>query len=116
MNSVGKPTEALAASERAMHLDPGYDLYLIEQGRAYSELEKWRDAVTVLKRFVATHPDDFWCHLWLAVDYVELGHEDAARAEAAELLRINPTFSPKMLPTTVDRARFEADLHKAGLR
>jgi adenylate cyclase len=116
MNSVGKPTEALAASEKAMHLDPGYDLYLIEQGRAYSELEKWQDAVTVLKRFVATHPDDFWCHLWLAVDYVELGHEDAARAEAAELLRINPTFSPKMLPTTVDRARFEADLHKAGLR
>ena len=29
-------------------------------------------------------------HLGLAVDDIELGHDDAARAEAAEALRLNP--------------------------
>jgi len=55
----------------------------------------------------------------LAVDYIELGQEDAARAEAAEIVRLNPQFSLKMalehgFPTQRERAA--SDLSKAGLK
>ena len=53
----------------------------------------------------------------MAVDYVELGRDDAAKAEVSEVLRINPQFSAKIgggaLPPIRERAA--ADLRKAGL-
>jgi hypothetical protein len=58
----------------------------------------------------------------LVVDYTELGREDEARAEAAEVLRISPDFSmddmkranPQKDQTVANRA--QADLRKAGLK
>jgi hypothetical protein len=54
---------------------------------------------------------------------MDLGRDDAARAEAAEVVTLNPQFSPKMFFRTVGRrdnavaaeARWSADLRKAGL-
>ena len=57
----------------------------------------------------------------LAVAYIEVGREADARAEAAEILRINPQFTlvdPKKGPLK-DLAlaeRYDADLRKAGLK
>ena len=56
---------------------------------------------------------------------MELGHNDAARAEAADALRLDPQLTVEMvfptvslqrkaLPAEIDR--FRADLHKAGLQ
>ena len=55
---------------------------------------------------------------------MELGHDDAARAEATEVLRLYPQFSPAIWFPTVgrkgkilaDNERFAADLRKAGLK
>jgi hypothetical protein len=56
---------------------------------------------------------------------MELGYNDAARAEATEALSLDPQFTVEMvfptvslqrkaLPAEIDR--FRADLHKAGLK
>jgi hypothetical protein len=63
-------------------------------------------------------PTRFGPHLDLAVDCVELGQVKAARAEVADILRINPQFTLKMgvegeFPAQRERA---ADLRKAGLK
>jgi hypothetical protein len=62
-------------------------------------------------------------HLWLAVDYVELGRDDTARAEAKEALRLNPEFNLERIFRTdgpkgkvlAENTRIAADLRKAGL-
>jgi adenylate cyclase len=124
MNATQRPEEALAAVEKGALLDPHNDIYLAEQGWAYTQLGRWEEAITVLKRFSTSHPNDLGAHIFLAVAYVELGRDDAARAEAAEVLRINPQFSlEETYPTSgpkgkvlADNERFAADLRKAGLK
>ena len=118
LNSTGRPAEALAAANKAEQLDSHFDVYLLEQGLAYTEMGRWQEAATAFERFHASHPDDFWSHVFLAIDYVELGNNDAARAEVTQLLSLNPRFSPKTITTTdiAKRERFEADLRKAGLK
>jgi len=126
LNIQVKPAEALVAVETAMRLDPGnnHDNYLEEQGFAYTLAGRWKEAISVLKRSLARDPDDFWPHALLAVVNIELGHDQAAQAEAAEVLRLNPqftleTFLPRVGPkgrVLAKQASFRADLRKAGLK
>jgi adenylate cyclase len=125
MINIAEQAEALVAVEKAMRLDPGNrDRYLMVQGIAYKGLGRYEDSITALTGFLAVHPDIFWAHLGLAVDHVELGHDDAARAEAAEVLRLNPQFNLEMIYRTVgpkgkvlaENTRWSADLRKAGLK
>jgi hypothetical protein len=61
-------------------------------------------------------------HMWLAVVDVELGRNDDARAEAAEVLRLSPHYSLaawQQVYRYKDPAvqeRWLADLRKAGLK
>jgi adenylate cyclase len=125
MNNMAEPAQALVAAEKAMRLDPASgDKYLLWKGVAYQGLGRYEDSITAYKGFLALHPDIFWAHLGLAVDYIELGHDDTARAEAAEVLRLNPQFNLEMIYRTVgpkdkvlaENARWSADLRRAGLK
>ncbi len=118
MNATGRPAEALAAAEKVMRLDPKNREYLYEQGRADTQLGKWEEGISAMNAFLARHPDQVWPHLDLAVDYVELGQNKAARAQIAKILQLNPQFSLKLavegeFPAQRERA---ADLRKAGLK
>jgi tetratricopeptide (TPR) repeat protein len=117
LNATGRPAEALAAAQKAERIDPQHDFYLFEQGQAYTQLGRWRDASSALKRFSVSHPGNLWSYVWLAVDDSELGQDDAARTEIAEVLKLNPQFSLKMgvgsLPAETERSA--ADLRRAGL-
>jgi hypothetical protein len=85
---------------------------------------QYGDELGALKRHAALHLGIFWDHLFLAAAYIELGRDDTARAEAAEVLRLNPQFSRKMVYQTVgprgqvlaENIRWNADLRKAGLQ
>jgi tetratricopeptide (TPR) repeat protein len=129
MASVAEPAQALAAVEKAVHLDPGnrenyYSVDGSPQGWALTSLGRYEDAIPKFKLDRGFHPDLFWVHLGLAIDDVELGHDDAARAEAAEVLRLNPQFRVEMVFPTVgpkgkvlaQQVRWDADLRKAGLK
>jgi adenylate cyclase len=129
MAYVAEPAQALAAVDKAISLDPSnrdnyYSVDGSPQGWAYTSLGRYKDAMSAFKRDRGFHPDLFWVHLGLAIDDIELGREDDARAEAAEVLRLNPQFSLETVFPTLgpkgkvlaQQVRWNADLHKAGLQ
>jgi adenylate cyclase len=77
-----------------------------------------------LKKAIQISPDNINAHITLAATYSMMGRESEARAEAAEVLRINPKFSMDYHAKNV--ARFLKDqsendkmvnaLRKAGLK
>jgi adenylate cyclase len=75
-----------------------------------------------LKRFLTRYPNILGAHLTLAAVYSEVGQAAEARAEATEVLRINPKFSlevhrqlvPIKDPTILEHHL--AALRKAGLK
>ena len=83
---------------------------------------RYEEAITALKRALNRNPNFWPAHIYLAASYIEIGQVDKARAEAAEILRMNPNFSleagGQRLPYK-DQAVLErlADaLRKAGLK
>ena len=54
---------------------------------------RYEEAIAAYKRALTRNPNLLPAHLDLAVIYSELGREEEARAEAAEVLRINPKYS-----------------------
>jgi hypothetical protein len=80
------------------------------------------EAIPILKRNVASFPNMLESHHLPAVDYIELGSDPEAQAEAAEILRISPDFSvdayiaqfPNKDHAYKEHAR--ADLRKSGLK
>jgi adenylate cyclase len=119
----GMPAAGIESLNKAMLLDPlNRDYYLIEVGFAYALMGRYSEAVLLHKRFLARYPDSMSAHLQLAVIYVELGRQEEARAEAAEVMRISPRFSIEAAFLTFplkDRAlsrRYAVDCLKAGLK
>ena len=96
MNDTGRPMEALAAADKANRPGRVKGIYLYERGRAYTQLGRWQEGISALRRHLAVHPGEVWPHVDLAVDYFQLGQDDAAQVEVAEILRLNPQFSLKM--------------------
>ena len=82
---------------------------------------RYEEAITALKRAVTRNPDHLTAHSVLAVVYSELGREEEARAEAAEILRISPHYSLEVvrqrMPYKEQAAleRFLEGLRKTGL-
>jgi hypothetical protein len=90
--------------------------------RAAKRVTPNAEASASLQRFLIRHLNFLDAHLTLAAVYSELGKEAEARAEAAEVLRINPQFSLEVHKERVplkDPAMLErhiAALRKAGLK
>ena len=125
MNFTGEFEQALVAVQKAMNLAPrSADSYLTVEGLAYQRAGRYGDALAAFKRHAAVHPGISWDHLGLASVYIELGRDDEARAEAAEVLRLNPQFSLKMVFRTVGpkgkvlayNIRASTELRKSGLQ
>jgi len=62
-------------------------------GSANYMLGRYAEAVVLLTEWTSRHPNLQVPHLWLASAHAQLGEIEAARAEAAEVLRINPGFT-----------------------
>jgi tetratricopeptide (TPR) repeat protein len=78
-------------------------------------------AAAAYEESIARNPDHIGPRLGLASCYAELGREDAARAQAAEVLRINPGFTLVKYADSLTykdpdhAARSLAALRRAGL-
>jgi adenylate cyclase len=118
---AGKHEAQLTYALRAMRLDPRHpETYLLDVGVAYNYMGRYREAADALR---ATEAKDPWTHAELIYSYTELGREQDAKAEAAEVLRLAPKFSlevvRKRIPGDWDappKRRFLDDLSKAGLK
>ena len=139
--------------ERAIALNPNYDLVVVQQGEFLTWLgrpEEGIDWIRKAMRLNPYHPERFWNHLgralycaerfaeaaeafaritrpdhthhaFLAAIFAQMGNNVAAAAHAAEVMKLEPTFSVATYLATqhykqaVDRERHEAGLLKAGL-
>ncbi|MEH2514958.1 adenylate cyclase [Bradyrhizobium sp. AZCC 1610] len=139
--------------ERAIALNPNYDLIVVQQGEFLTWLgrpEEGIDWIRKAMRLNPYHPERFWNHLgralycaerfaeaaeafaritrpdhthhaFLAAIFAQMGNTVAAAAHAAEVVKLEPTFSVASYLATqhykqdADRARHEAGLLKAGL-
>jgi adenylate cyclase len=123
LSRVGRSEETVGMVERALHRKPFVaDQHLDSVAAAYYLIGQPEEAIAPLKQFLARYPNILGAHLTLAAVYSELGKEAEARAEAVEVLRINPQFSlevHKQRAPIKDPALLErhlAALRKAGLK
>ncbi|MDB4444358.1 tetratricopeptide repeat protein [bacterium] len=122
LSNAGRPQEAIPHFKRVIRLNPlDPSLGLVGLGSAYNRMERYEEAITVLKKALYYQPDFFRAHLIIAGCYAALGREEEAHAEAAEVLRLNPKFSVKKFAKRLsirDKAvkeRVIDALRKAGL-
>src|SRR5712692_2151126 len=119
----GKPNEAIGFIEKTERLDPLHRVYWeAGRGEAYIVMGHYADAIPIFKAYFVWNPNVVWTHVWQALAYSELGREQEARGEAAEILRISPQFSLKSEKERMSlqdpslEERYLGDLHKAGLK
>src|SRR5262245_15699459 len=94
LSRVGRSEEALEAAEQALRLKPlVVDRHLESVGIAYALAGRPEEAIAPLKQYLSRYPHTLGAHLILTAVYSELGKAAEARAEAVEVLRINPNFS-----------------------
>jgi len=120
---AGRSEEAIPLYQKAIRLNPHGPIWYYETfGVALLMTGRYEEAVLALKKTIQHVPNYMWAHLILAATYVKMGREKEARAEAAEVLRINPKFSidfvEKRSLTKDQSARdnFSNALRKAGLK
>ncbi len=123
LSRVGRPEEAVGMVEQALRRKPLIaDWHLDSIGTAYDLAGRPEEAIAPLKQYLSHYPNILGAHLTLAAVYSEVGKETEARAEAAEVLRLNPQFSLEVHKQRVpikDPAVLErhlAALRKAGLK
>ncbi|GAF79889.1 unnamed protein product, partial [marine sediment metagenome] len=82
---------------------------------------RYEESISICRKILWQEPDYLFAHTCLASCYALMGREDDARAESAEVLRIDPKFSVGYLfkragyKYEVDRNRLRDSLLKAGL-
>jgi len=123
LGNVGRSEEALQMVEQAMRRHPlMLDGHLIFIGEAYALTGKLEEAIDPLQRYLTRYPNFLGVPLDLAAVYSHLNRDAEARAETAEVLRLNPQFSLEVHKKSVpikDPATLErhiAVLRKAGLK
>jgi len=120
---AGRPQEAIPLFEKSIRLNPFCmtGTYL-HYGHALMGVGRLEEAVAAYKKSIQLSPNNIFSHTRLAAAYIMLGREKEARAEATEVLRLNPNFS---LESAAKRSNYKDPsvtenlitvLRKAGLK
>ena len=120
--SVGEPARAIEVAKTQMRLDPFHPHFApLMAGVAYYLLREYHEAHHWLREAAGRAPNHQYGHAFLAAAYAQLGQWDDARAEAAEVLRLNPKYSigtqqqVSILKRAEDAEHLADGLRKAGL-
>ncbi len=123
LTTAGQPEEAIPVLRKAIRLSPfcpGW--YYLSFGIALFSADRFEEAVPAFKNAIQRAPDNILAHIGLTGTYSLMGREEEARAEAAEVLRINPKFSVDFFAMTLlfkdqlHRDKIINALRKAGLK
>ncbi len=85
--------EAIPLLEKVIRLNPLAPFLFREFGHTLRDAGRFEDAVSAYKKAIQVSPNDTYAHMGLAATYKMMGGEKEARAEAAEVLRINPKYA-----------------------
>lgn len=123
LNHTGQAEQAIEVLEQALRFDPRFPLpYQGPLGWAYLATRRYDKAIAMQQKALSHNRNLLESHLILTISYSELEREEEARAEAAEVLRLSPTFSLDVVGQTwpykdpADLERTLAALRKAGLK
>ena len=119
----GDPVRAIEAGERHMRLDPFYaPITAAFLALAHYVLRQYAQALPLLRECASRGPNFPAVHVLLAATHAQLGNIEQARAEAAEVLRIDPKWTIDGTQALVtpfkrpeDAEHFFDGLRKAGL-
>ena len=123
LNYAGRSEEAIPLFEKAIRLDPvGTTSIYLHYGGALRITGRFEEAVSAYKKSIQREPKNIFAHVGLAGTYSMMGRDKEARAEAEEVLRLNPNFSlgsySKILAMFKDQLetdKYIKALSKAGL-
>lgn len=94
LRNDGRLRESIDHLLRAMRLDPYYPPWFESWlGASYFFSGQPEDAIRVLHRGIARKPEYVAFHAYLTAALVRAGKIAEAKAEAAEILRLNPEFT-----------------------
>ncbi|MEJ2070498.1 MAG: tetratricopeptide repeat protein [Syntrophobacterales bacterium] len=120
---AGREQESIPEYKKAMRLNPlPPSAYAWSLGISYARTGQYEEAITWCEKAVRQEPNDLLAHIIMTVVYSWSGREEKARAEAAEVLRIQPKFSLEKFGKKLSykkeegRERFINALRKAGLK
>jgi adenylate cyclase len=119
---AGQPERGISCIEMALRLNPfPPSWYFTLMGGLFFTLGHYEKAVAAHRKAICIEPTNLFSHGALTVIYTYLGKESEARAEAEEVLRIDPKFSLERYGNRIprnqtDRERIIAALRKAGLK
>jgi adenylate cyclase len=89
-----RPNEAIPMFQKAIRLNPNISgITFVMLGHALRNAGRFEEAVPAYKKGIQRAPDYIVAHIGLGTAYSLMGREKEARAEAEEILRINPKFS-----------------------
>jgi adenylate cyclase len=117
-------TEAITVFQKALRFYPGrpHSMCLSNLANSYRMIGQYEQAVQHYKRLLQDQPDHFLGNAGLTATYIEMGRLEEARAQAAEVLRVDPKFSLERYAKTLryknpaDKEHYIAALRKAGLK
>ena len=122
----GRHEEALSLAKKAISLKPMTSeaaYYYEGLGLSHLMMGQYEEAIAAYKKVINLWPDFMWGHIGLTASYSLAGRMEDARAEAAEVLKINPKTSLESIAKygwynlqEADKERFIKALHKAGLK
>jgi len=92
--SVGAPARAIEIATAQMRLDPFHPHFApLMVGVAHYLLKQYEQAQRWLREASGRAPNHQYGHAFLAATYAQLGQLEDARAETAEVLRLNPKYT-----------------------
>ena len=90
---AGHGERAVEAARAHLRVDPfALPITFGHLGLAYLMLRRHSEAVTPLRQFVLQSPNHRPGRVWLTAAYAHLGQLEEARAEAAQIIRLDPNF------------------------
>jgi adenylate cyclase len=118
-----RPEEAIPLLQKAIRLNPNANpITFVNFGYALLMTGRFEETVSAFKKALQRAPDHPLAHIGLGATYSLMGREKEARAEAEEVLRINPKFSldyyAKTLPykDQSEKDKIIDAMRKAGLK
>jgi adenylate cyclase len=108
--------ESIPEYMKAIRLNPiPPNRYLWSLGLSYGFTGRYDEAITWCEKAIHQEPSSLFAHIMMAVIYSWSGRDEEARAEATEVLRLNPIFSLEKLAERASPKIISA-LRKSGLK
>ncbi len=87
--------------QKAIRLNPNAPaITFVQLGHSFCDSGRFEEAIPTYKKGIRRAPNYIFAHLGLVTTYSLMGREREARAEAEEVLRINPKFSVDQMAKT----------------